>query len=140
MIFADVVVGTQVPYVMAALFCFLVVPIEVGCFFGFQRGVVGFWASLGLIVLANAVSLIVGFIITRLIPVLEEFATHASRPEYFRGIVIGFVAAFFLSWLIEYWVIRLFQRRFVFHRLNRTVAVANLASYLAIFTAIMWRW
>jgi hypothetical protein len=138
MIFANVILATQLPYVMAALFCFLVVPIEVACFLAFQRGIVGFWASLGLIVLANAVSLAVGFMIARFVPVPQGFASHESRPEYFHGVIIAFVAAFFLSWLIEYGVIRLFRRRFAFYHLSRTMGIANLASYLAVFAAMMW--
>jgi hypothetical protein len=139
MIIGDVILATQMPYVMAALFCFLVVPIEVACFFAFQRGIAGFWSSLVLIVLANAVSLTVGFMITGVVPVPEGLSSYESRPAYSQGVIIGFVAAFFLSWFIEYWVIRLFRRGFAFHHLSRAMGVANLASYLAVFAAMMWR-
>jgi len=136
---ANVVLATQIPYVMVALFCFLVVPIEVGCFIAFQRSVAGFWASLGLIALSNAVSVVAGYIIMAVVPVPAGFAEHEALPPYFRGIIVGFVAAFFLSWLIEYSVVRLFRRRFAFIRLGRTMGVANAASYVVVFLAMLWR-
>jgi hypothetical protein len=137
MILANVILATQVPYVMATLFCFLVIPIETAVLFWIQRPKVAFAPSLGLIVLANVVSCIAGYVITALIPVPSGFTTHESRPEYFRGIVIGFVAAFLLSWLIEHWVVSRFHRRFAFHDLRRATCLANLASYIAVFIAMM---
>lgn len=138
MLLADVFLATQIPYVMVALFCFLVVPIEVGCFIAFQRSVAGFWASLGLIVLANAISVVAGYILMIFVPVPAGFTMHESQPQYLRGVIIGFVVAFFLSWLIEYSVVRLFRRRFAFVQLGRTMGIANAASYVVVFLAMLW--
>ena len=130
-IFADVALAnpTEPLLVVGALLCFVVVPIEAVCFFAFQRRVAGVWLSLGLIALANAVSLGAGFIITATFP-----APDRDVPE----IMIG-VAAFFLSWLIEYSVIQLFRRRLNLARLSLTMGVANAASYLALAAAVAWR-
>ena len=139
MIIANVILATQMPYVMVLFFCLLVILLEAACFFTFQRHTVGFGAALGLVALANIVSWAAGMIITEIIPVPYGFAAHESRPEYFYGIMIGFILAFFLSWLIEHRVINGFRKRFAFCHLGRTTGIANFASYSAVFIAMMWR-
>ncbi len=139
MIIANVILATQIPYVMAMLLCFLVIPIELGCFFAFQHSVVGFWSSLGLIVLANIVSVAIGYFLMAIIPVPVGFAMHEAERPYFYGILVGFFLAFLLSWFIEYSVVRLFRRRFAFIQLRRTMCVANAASYMVVLIVMLWR-
>jgi hypothetical protein len=138
-ILANVILATQIPYVMVLMFCFVVVPVETAIFFVYQRPSVRFWSSVWLVASANAVSWILGALITSLIPVPEGFTRHESRPTYLWGMVIGFVLAYFLSWAIEYQYMRVFRRRFTFTRLSWSVAAANLASYAAILIiTLVW--
>jgi hypothetical protein len=45
MILANVILATQVPYVMVTLFCFLVIPIETAVLFWIQRPTVALRTS-----------------------------------------------------------------------------------------------
>jgi hypothetical protein len=129
-IFADVVLADPTNTLLAtvALLCLLVVPLEAACFFAFQRRVAGFWLSTGLIVLANALSLCVGFVLAETLPEPDR-----NVPE-----IAIWLAAFLLSWLIEYAVIRLFRGRFNLTRLGLATGVANAASYLVLGLAAAW--
>src|SRR3954468_7030013 len=98
MTIANVILATQIPYVMVMLLCFLVIPVELGCFFAFQHSVVGIWPCLGLVILANLVSVAVGYFLMALIPVPLGFTSHEADPPYFYGVLIGFLVAFLLSW------------------------------------------
>jgi hypothetical protein len=136
MLLANVILATQIPYVMALMFCFLVVPIEAAILYAMERPAVGFGRSIGLVIAANIVSWIAGVVIMFLIPVPMSYRTNESQPPYFHGIIVGFIVAYFLSWAIEYWVISRF-RRFPFRRLTWSTGLANAASYAAVFVAMM---
>ncbi len=140
MLLANVILATQMPYVMVIMFCFIVLPLETLVLHFTQRPILGVAPCIGLVALANVISWIGGIILTSLIPVPREFMMHESKPEYFYGMVIGFIAAFFLSWLIEHRIIRLFSRRYQFQHLSRSMLIANFISYLAVFAAMMWRY
>ena len=49
MLLANVILATQIPYVMALMFCFLVVPIEAAILYAMERPVVGFGRSSALL-------------------------------------------------------------------------------------------
>lgn len=140
MLIANVILSIQMPYMMIIMFCFIVLPIETLTLYFAQRPILKAAPALGLVALANVISWIGGIVITSLVPVPRGFMMHESRPEYFQGIVIGFVLAFFLSWLIEHRVLRFFSSRYNFKHLSRTMFMANFTSYLAVFAAMMGRY
>jgi hypothetical protein len=74
-ILANVILATQIPYVMVLMFCFLVVPVETVIFFAYQRSSVRLWSSVWLVTSANAVSWLVGGLITSLIPGKQQGVT-----------------------------------------------------------------
>jgi hypothetical protein len=131
---ANVILAYHAPYVMALLLCFIVLPIEYFVFWFFQRGRP--FSSLkifGQIILANIASLIAGFLISAFIPSYGTMWQGGMSTDYLWGICFGYIFAFFISWFVEYHVMRLLNKKTPFPNLIRTIGYANMASYFILY-------
>jgi len=123
---ANMILADHFTYVMAVL-CFIYLLIEYFVFWLFQKSQpFSFLKIFGHVLLANIASLIVRIFATIFIPPgIIRIGGRASAKEIFLGIII----VFFISWFIEYHVIRILNQKSPFPKLAKTIYYANLASY-----------
>lgn len=135
---ANIIVGAfGAPFFIMLIFWYAVLMIEWPVVYLVQKRRVPFWHTLWLVGAANVVSWFIGAALSQFIP--DVYETEIS-PDIFvpnRTFVFaaffGIVAAFFLSWLLEYLFIRAFKKFFTFYRLGKAVGYANMVTYLAIY-------
>jgi hypothetical protein len=111
----------------------------------FQRGVLSSWRLLGVVIVVNLFSWIVGIALSLLLPSgLVPKLVDAGEPVYIltQGshwstiAVASFVWACFLSFGLEYGGLWVLRTRLPFQRLALCAGVANAASYCVIAAVV----
>lgn len=135
----------SVPYTAALLFPVAGISVLIAetAVFKLTHQTVAWWKSAFLVLGMNAVSTVIGFIISAFLPDgLEprlmgsgEHAVWISQPgdNWTTLMYIAFPVAYVLSILIEYAVVRM-MKRIPIDRPFRTVAFANTLSYILLIT------
>jgi hypothetical protein len=143
-ILADMILASHAAYIsmLFPLNIVLVLVSEVAVFRFYQRSTVNLGNSIWLVVVANALSWLIGFVVAGfLMPSgLEQRSAHGfieRSPHYGMYALLSFLFAFIFSVLIEYGFYRTFQRRYHFQRLGTCTFMANLASYLLLGIAVI---
>jgi hypothetical protein len=149
---ADVIIPAfSAPYVAPLLFPvagILAITSEVLIFWLLNRQL-GVGKIIPLVVLANVVSTVVGFLLTAVLPsgwvptVIDregnQIHTFQPGPYFTTYLILAFVIAFVLSVAIEYGVVRLAARSMKVIKPFLTVTLANLASYIVLIL-VAWLW
>lgn len=126
-------------YPLAAI---LALASEFAVFVYFQRGVMSKSNIVGVVVLVNIFSWLVGIILSALLPSglvpklmgdsNHHFYTVTQSPQWGTIAILSFFWACFLSSVIEYAALRLLRRALPFERLAVCVGVTNFVSYCVI--------
>ena len=135
-ILANIILATQIPYIMVAMLCLVVLPIEVTAFYYLMNRRIHLFKSLSVVTLGNIISTATGFFLIPFVPTPLGFQTHESLSVYLLGTALGFLMALLLSWAIEAYVAKRMLRTDEIQGLWRAIGWCNVVSYAVLFAIL----